>query len=91
MMTPCTISNVLLCLLRFFRPSETPDIDLAVLRELCVGRCALLEDRTLLCVIRLFVRAAVAEAAALDVRDRGRLCERRQVGHRDIPAASVRR
>ena len=55
--------------LRFFRPVGDPDIDLAVLRELRVGRCALLEDRALLGIVGLFIRAAVAQAAALDARD----------------------
>ena len=57
--------------LRFFRPVGDPDIDLAVLRELCVGRCALLKDCALLGVVGLFVRAAIAQAAALDARDGG--------------------
>ena len=57
--------------LRFFRPVGDPDIDLAVLRELCVGRRALLKDCALLGVVGLFVRAAIAQAAALDARDGG--------------------
>ena len=57
--------------LRLFRPVGDPDIDLAVLRELCVGRCALLKDCALLGVVGLFVRAAIAQAAALDARDGG--------------------